>query len=300
MVEKLEYFLKVAELKSFRKAAEELFITQPALSTSIARFEAELGVKLFDRSNRGIELTEIGQKLLEDSKAVCAHYGNILSTVSAYKDGLRQVVNFGTGIRHAVLIVGQYQLQEHSCSMMLSQFSSYNELKRALLDGAIDLCMCAPPVEGEGIDCEVIINEPLCVLMNKSHRLASRSSVDLAELSEEHVLKLPPSHPFNLQIARIYKAAGLREPICVMHADADANALYISSAHGSSCVIINPVSRCKEFSRSDPRLTYVPLRDNICFRPIGFSWLKKNLLSRQVEDFLNCARRHYSGENFRI
>lgn len=300
MVAKLEYFLKVAELKSFRKAAEELYITQPALSTSIARLEAELDVKLFDRSNRGIELTEIGRKITDDAKAVCAHYGNILSTVSAYKDGLRQVVNFGTGIRHAVLIVGQYQLQNPSCSMMLSQFSSYNELKRALLDGAIDLCMCAPPVEGDGIDCEVIINEPLCVLMNRSHRFAPRSSLELAELSEEHVLKLPASHPFNLQLARIYKAAGLKEPVCIMHADADANALYISSAHGASCVIIMPVSRCKEFSRSDDRLTYVPLSDRGCFRPIGFSWLKKNPPSRQVEEFLDCARRHYSGENFRI
>ena len=300
MIEKLEYFLKVAELESFRKAAEELFITQPDLSTSIARFEAELGVKLFDRSSRGIELTEIGRKIITDSKAVCAHYGNILSIVSAYKDGMRQFVNFGTGIRHAVLIVGQYQLQDPSCSIMLSQFSSYSELKRALLDGSIDICMCAPPVEGDGIDCEVIINERLCVLMNRTHPFAGRSALDLSDLSDEHVLKLPASHPFNLQIARIYKAAGLKEPVCVMHADADANALYISSAHGSSCVIINPVSRCKEFSRSDPRLTYVPLRDDICYRPIGLSWLKKNPPSRQIQGLINCARRHYSAENFRI
>lgn len=53
MLEKLEYFLKVAELGSFRLASEELFMTQPALSSSIARFEAELGVKLFDRAAAG-------------------------------------------------------------------------------------------------------------------------------------------------------------------------------------------------------------------------------------------------------
>ena len=300
MLEKLEYFLKVAELGSFRLASEELFMTQPALSSSIARFEAELGVKLFDRGSRGVRLTPIGEEIYPEVREICAHYRKLLGAVEEYREGSRNVINLGTAIRNSVLIVGQFMLENPNYSMMLSQYSSYNELKRALLNGVIDVSLCAPPVEGEGIEAQVIVNEALCVLMNKAHRLSGRSSVSLEELLGEQFLKLPESHPFNIQLTGIYKAAGLSEPPCVMHADADANALYISSKHGETFLTIMPVSRCKEFVSNDPHLVYVPLSESICYRSIGISRLKKNAPSRELLSFIDCMREYYSAEKFKL
>ena len=92
----------------------------------------------------------------------------------------------------------------------------------------------------------------------------------------------------------------IRDRPCVMHADADANALYISSKHGETFLTIMPVSRCKEFVSNDPHLVYVPLSESICYRSIGISRLKKNAPSRELLSFIDCMREYYSAEKFKL
>jgi DNA-binding transcriptional LysR family regulator len=69
----LKYFVAVAEELHFRRAAERLYVAQPAVSEQIRKLEAELGVRLFDRTNRRVAITEAGAALLEESRRVLAH-----------------------------------------------------------------------------------------------------------------------------------------------------------------------------------------------------------------------------------
>ena len=73
----LECFLAVAEYLNFTKAAEQMQLTQPAISNQIKNLEAELGVKLFLRTSREVKLTKAGTQLLEEAKNILRSFGNI-------------------------------------------------------------------------------------------------------------------------------------------------------------------------------------------------------------------------------
>ncbi|MBR2829028.1 MAG: LysR family transcriptional regulator, partial [Solobacterium sp.] len=69
-LQQLEYFIAIADAGSLNKAAEKLYMTQPSLSKAIANLEAELNIRVFERSRNGVEMTEEGRKLYEYAKAI--------------------------------------------------------------------------------------------------------------------------------------------------------------------------------------------------------------------------------------
>src|SRR4051812_49013932 len=68
----LRYFVAIAEERSFTRAAERLWVSQPGLSTQIRRLESEMGVQLFERHTRGVDLTDVGELLLERARTALA------------------------------------------------------------------------------------------------------------------------------------------------------------------------------------------------------------------------------------
>src|SRR5258707_5531614 len=100
----LRYFIAIAEERSFTRAAERLWVAQPGLSTQIRRLEAELGVQLFDRHTRGVDLTAAGELFLERARvalaaveAACAAGADITPAVSGT---LRVRLASGAGWQH--------------------------------------------------------------------------------------------------------------------------------------------------------------------------------------------------------
>lgn len=91
----IEYFIEIAEAKSFTKAAEKLYISQPALSQQIRKLENELGAKLFDRNRHTAELTEVGRLFLEEGKRIITIYNDLLAQVFEIEHPEEEVVRFG-------------------------------------------------------------------------------------------------------------------------------------------------------------------------------------------------------------
>src|SRR6188768_2158908 len=97
----LRYFVAIAEERSFTRASERLWVAQPGLSTQIRRLEEELGVKLFERHTRGVDLTEAGTVFLERARATLAAAEDARATVSDLESGLVGAIRLGlaTGAR---------------------------------------------------------------------------------------------------------------------------------------------------------------------------------------------------------
>jgi len=92
-ITQLQYVLAVAEYKNFTLAAEKCFVTQPTLSMQIQKVEDELGIQIFDRSKKPIQLTEIGHKIVNQAKNIVNEADRIQQTLSTNKKG-SLVANF--------------------------------------------------------------------------------------------------------------------------------------------------------------------------------------------------------------
>ncbi len=98
----LKYVLAIAGSSSMREAASKLFVTQPALSSTIHELEEELGIKIFDRNNKGISLTESGREFLVYAKQAVSQYELI---EDRYIEGNKRKTHFSVSIQHYVFAV---------------------------------------------------------------------------------------------------------------------------------------------------------------------------------------------------
>src|ERR1051325_7109921 len=99
----LRYFVAIAEERSFPRAAERLWVAQPGLSSQIRRLESELGVRLFERHTRGVDLTDAGELFLERARAALAAADVARATGRALEAGVVGTARLGVGRAHVCI-----------------------------------------------------------------------------------------------------------------------------------------------------------------------------------------------------
>ncbi|HNY42433.1 MAG TPA: LysR family transcriptional regulator [Bryobacteraceae bacterium] len=193
----LEYFCAVARTGSFTRAAEELGIAQPSLSEQIARLEQGLGAALFERLNRRIELTPLGeailgkaQALLEDAAALPEHFERAREGVH----GPLRVGAIPTILPYylAPLLKG-FTVRFQDVDLHVREGTTA-ELVQQVLDGMLDVAVVSLPVEGAALVMKELFREPLHLAVPDGHPLAVAEKVQLRRLSEERLLILKDGH----------------------------------------------------------------------------------------------------------
>ncbi len=187
----LRYFVAIAEEHSFTRAAERLWVAQPGLSTQIRRLESELGIQLFERHTRGVDLTDAGELFLERSRAALAAAEAARNTGHDFAAGLVGSVRLGvaTGVAWPGAPEFLYQFGRERPAVELTVIESHGgTLLRDLRDGRLD-AIIAPAAFGSAELRRVRLGrEPWLVLAGPHHRLAGRESVTPAELAGERVV----------------------------------------------------------------------------------------------------------------
>lgn len=118
-IESLRYFSEVAMLKSISKVADKSHISQPALSNQLLKLELELGVKLFERSNRGVNLTEYGEMLFQFSRDILNYHGNLIEEIENKKNKNKEIKIAVTNSELNIIFA------KH-CSKVSKLFEGYN------------------------------------------------------------------------------------------------------------------------------------------------------------------------------
>jgi DNA-binding transcriptional LysR family regulator len=184
---KVRYFVAVAESLHFGRAAEALYISQPALSRQIRQLEDEIGTQLLVRSSRNVALTAAGEQLACDGARLLAMSQSILDSTRRAGSGDRTLtVGFmlGTDINPPLrAFAGRYP----DVDIELKRLRWWN-LTQPILDGSVDAAFVRLPIPSEGLTLVSLYREPLCVTLPVGHRLASESSVSIADLADEPVL----------------------------------------------------------------------------------------------------------------
>src|SRR5262249_22280989 len=137
----LRYFVAIAEEGSFTRAAERLWIAQPGLSTQIRRLESELGIRLFERHTRGVELTDAGQLFLERARAALAAAEIARSTGEDLGTGLVGTIRLGIATEARTPLVTDLLagFAGDRPAVEITVFESYSgTLLRDLRDGRLD------------------------------------------------------------------------------------------------------------------------------------------------------------------
>ena len=158
----LKYFQVVARLENVTHAAEELHISQPALSKTIARLEKSVGVPLFERRGRHLRLNKFGKTFLQRTERI----------FSELKDGLRELADLAN-LKSGSLTIGttssrllqnllkKYLQQYPHVNFQLLQITNPQEIHARLLNGEIDLCISFLPINQPEIHCEPLRNEEI-------------------------------------------------------------------------------------------------------------------------------------------
>jgi DNA-binding transcriptional LysR family regulator len=184
----LRYFVAIAEERSFTRAAERLWVAQPGLSTQIRRLESELGVQLFERHTRGVDLTDAGELFLERARTALAAADAARSTGHDLGEGLVGAVRVGivtgSGWPGASALLGHFGRERPAVELTVVE-SYAGTLLRDLRDGRLD-AMIAPSEFGSAELRHVRLGrEPWLVLAGRGHRLAGAGPVAAAELDGE-------------------------------------------------------------------------------------------------------------------
>lgn len=209
----LRRFLAVAENQSFRRAAVQLALAQPALSRSIRDLECALGTPLFVRSTRRVELTAAGRVLRDEAPAVLAHLASALHrTVRAAAREPRLAIAAKAGTPHLAEIVRRYQLDARAPRASIA-IGGWGEPETMLADGRAEVAFVRRPSDASRFAHVVLAVEPRVVALPRGHRLARRRAVRRADLAGEPVPVWPPASPeiaaFRAGVATIAELAAV-------------------------------------------------------------------------------------------
>lgn len=194
-IDQLRYFLQVAQRGNFTRAAEDLVISQSALSRSVQRLEDELGQPVFERKTRSVSLTDAGVLLqaraqqvlsiLEDTKAEITDDGQsgrirvgAIPTIAPYflPDVLRQ---FSAAYPKATVVV---------------QENTTDHLIKSCTQGDVDLAILALPLPAKYLEVEPLFDEELFLVMPTDHALADKKSIRLSDVEQLPFVLLDEAH----------------------------------------------------------------------------------------------------------
>ncbi len=190
----LRYFTAVAKHLHFGRAAHELHISQPPLSQQIRELEDELGVQLFFRNRRRVELSEAGQIFLSEATSIleqAAHAMRVVQKVSEGEVG-RLVIGFVMSATCSVLpeILRTYRRRFPGVELTLHETTTGDGIS-ALREKKMHFCFLRMPVREEALNAITVLHEQVILAVPKGHRLSAAKSVTLQSLANEDFILFP-------------------------------------------------------------------------------------------------------------
>jgi LysR family transcriptional regulator, hydrogen peroxide-inducible genes activator len=205
----LEYLVALADRRHFGKAADFCHVSQPALSAQIRKIEDFLGVQLFERSNRNVVITPIGEQVARQARIVLEEAGKIATLAQETSEPLSGALRLG-----AIATLGPY-LMPHLLVPLRKKFPKLellmkegltDELIEDLRDGVLDAVLAAPTFNTDGLRVVPLFEEPFLVAAPKGHALAAKATVNPKELNSEDMVLLEDGHCLRNQTIEVCPA----------------------------------------------------------------------------------------------
>jgi DNA-binding transcriptional LysR family regulator len=282
-LKQLDYFQVVARLLHMSRAADQLGVSQPALSRALAKLEEGLGVPLFDRVGRSLRLTQYGSVLLKRIELAFGEIDNACLEISDLAGWERKRVALGfvrtLGIEFVPQIVRAFTEVHHDIHLTFTQ-STGVVLEKQLRDGALDLVMNSSPFKDPALEWRLLARQELVLIVPSFHRLAHRREIRLRELANEAFVSSKLGRVFRPLTENLCQAAGFKPNFSFEADDACSVSGFVAAGFGVS--IVPP--ECATAAG----VANVRLKDTSAHRTVGLAWSRKrhmHLAARMFRDF---------------
>ena len=283
----MKIFVSVYQAQSITRAAEQLHMTQPAVSRAIQELEHYYGVCLFERIGRRICSAESAARLYAQAL-------HIIETLDSMEKGLRDWDEFGVLRVGATIMLGNMLLpdlilrfkKDHPGIRVQVMIENGESLCRALLDNELDLALIEGGVEEADLTEEVFARDELVLILAPGHPLTEKKEVRLKDLMEYDLLLRERGSASRAYLAGVFEEQGLKPQPLWESASTHALVEAVSKGLGISLLPRMLVQRDIDAGHVCARaLTGTALR-----RENHLAWHRSKFLTPAAEDFLNLCR----------
>ena len=207
-ITQLQYVLAVAEHRNFTLAAEKSFVTQPTLSMQVQKIEDELGVLIFDRSKKPIQLTEVGEKIVAQAKNIVSESGRIKDIVDQQKGFIGG--EFRLGIIPTVMptllpmFLNNFIKKYPKVRLIIEELNT-DEIIFRLNNGHLDAAIAATPLSEEKIKEIVLYYEPFVAYLPETSESLGKKEIEINDLNPDEILLLRDGHCFRESVLNLCK-----------------------------------------------------------------------------------------------
>ena len=284
----LKFIVALAQARNFRKAAENCFVSQPALSLAVKKLEDELGVLLFERSRSDVTMTTVGELVVEQAMRAIDEANRVKEIAKQGNNQLAGALKLGV-----IYSVGPYLLPEIIPILrktapempLIVEENLTSNLEMQLRNGVIDVAIIALPFEIPGVKTLPLYEEEFVVVVPSEHDWAGLKAVDASELANEKVLLLNSGHCFSNQVLQACPSLSRNGEI-LQGNSLDTIRNMVASNLG---ITVLPISAT--ISRyENPLVKVIPFKKPIPTRKIALAWRKSYGREQAVEEIGKAIR----------
>ena len=287
-LEQLRQFLKLAERQNFTRAAEEIGLSQSALSRSVSRLEAELGQPVFERQSRKIVLTDAGHVLKKRAEQVLLIIDDTIAEIGDDGETGRVRVAAIPTIAPFMLpsVLQQFGRLCPAAMVTVQEHTTDNLIKR-LKDGEVDVAIVALPIEAKYLEVEDLFDEELLLVLPADHRLVVQESVCASDIESLPFVLLGEAHCLADNIKTFCQQQSFN-PVSVERTSQLATVQeLVSLNHG-----VSMVPRMAVTSDESKRRVYRSLSGKRPSRTVAMIWNPYRFQSRLLEKFKHVVREY--------
>ena len=283
----LRYFAAVAAEGNLTRAAERLFVSQPALTKQIKQLESQLGVRLFTRSRAGMTLTPAGEALAGLAPAVLASWDQALRETKAADRRAARVLRVGfisSAANEATQqIIAAFARCRPGWRVDLQQ-AAWSDPTAGLASGDVDAALLRLPFPGQDdVRIEVLLTEPRWVALPATHPLAARDQIPFRELWDEPFVAAPAETGWWRDY---WLATDEREGAPRIGAVTNQPDTWLTAIANGDGIALAPESAARYYAR--PGITYRPVT-GVSPSQVGVAWPPANDTNPVVQDFVRCC-----------
>ena len=284
----LQYLVAVADLHSFVQAAERCFISQPTLSMQIKKFEDSLGVQIFERNNKKVIATEVGNEIIASARRILQEADALKQIAQSARDPLSGNLRLGafptlsTYLFPSLLPLIKEELPRTRLILIEEKTDG---LIYQLKNGTLDMALLALPVQDDFLESRFLFDDEFFLAVGNSHAFAGKTSVELADLQGEALLLLNEGHCLRGQALEVCRISGAIE-----QQDVSATGLETlrQIVHAGSGITLMP----RIAMRPDDGIRYIPFAPPALTRSIGLVWRKTSVRTVLIAELARLIASH--------